>query len=74
MSCVTALAARVAPSPGRRYRAPVRGRVPGRDRHGRASGREAGSGVLVRGVVRPYLRQARLRVNGSSAACQTLGA
>jgi len=43
-------------------------------RHGRTPGREARSGVPVRGVVRPYLRQARLRVNGSSAACQTLGA
>jgi hypothetical protein len=46
---------------------------PSRDRHGRASGQEARSGVLVRGVVRPCLRLARLRVNGSSAACKTLG-
>jgi hypothetical protein len=33
-------------------------------RHDRASGREARSVVLIRGVVRPYLRLAALRVNG----------
>ena len=113
MSCVTALAARVASLPGRtspgrfevgyparsgeppdhddgggRFDAaveaePGQGGRPGDHRradsdpghrHGRAPGREARSGVLLRGAVRPYSRLAALRVNGSSAACRTPGA